>query len=390
MKAAFVVQRYGLEVNGGAEHHCRLLAEHLSKHIDVTVLTTCALDYMEWHNHYPEGLTHVNGIPVMRFAVKSPRNVKEFNRFSETVLLRPHSDADELRWMDLQGPLSPGLIDHISSNASAFDFYVFFTYLYYTTFYGLPIVGGKSILVPTAHDEPPIRLRMFGKVFTTPRFIVYNTRAERDLVHSIFGNQEVPHAVVGVGVDVSSEKKTVGFGERFGIDDRFILYLGRIDESKGCGKLFEFFQRYKSKVPGNLKLVLLGKPVMTVPSHPDIISLGFVSEEDKLTALRASELVVIPSPYESLSMVSLEAWMLNKPVLVNGGCRVLRDNCKLSNGGLYYTNYDEFEACLEYLLRNSDNRARMGSNGQRYVQANYSWPVVEEKYLEIIEKHFAG
>ncbi len=386
MKAAIVVQRYGLEVNGGAEYHCRLLAEHLSKYFEVSVLTTCALDYMEWRNHYPTGLSEVNGIPVHRFEVEKPRNVEEFNRFSEQVLLKPHSDAEELHWMDLQGPYCPSLLDHIRHNVDTYDFFVFFTYLYYTTFHGLPLVADKSLLVPTAHDELPVRLRIFRKVFTSPRTIVYNTRAERDFVHSLFQNRNVPHAVVGTGVEIPQGMNYEGFSGQCDIDHESILYVGRIDESKGCGELFEYFSRYKSQRQTGLKLVLAGKPVMVVPRHPDIISIGFVSEVEKFSALAKAKVVVLPSPYESLSMVNLEAWMLEKPVLSNGRSRALRDNCVFSNGGLYYTSYEEFQACLDYLLHNPSDRAKMGSNGHAYVEANYSWPAIEKKYLKIIDE----
>ena len=54
-KIAFVNQRYGLEVNGGSELLCRQMAEKLSEIYDVEVITTCALDYVSWENHYAAG-----------------------------------------------------------------------------------------------------------------------------------------------------------------------------------------------------------------------------------------------------------------------------------------------------------------------------------------------
>ena len=55
MKLAVVVQRYGAEINGGAELHARYIAEHLARHHDVEVLTTCARDYVTWANELPSG-----------------------------------------------------------------------------------------------------------------------------------------------------------------------------------------------------------------------------------------------------------------------------------------------------------------------------------------------
>ncbi len=50
VKLAIVVQRYGRAINGGAELHARYLAEHLARHAEVEVLTTCASDYVSWRN----------------------------------------------------------------------------------------------------------------------------------------------------------------------------------------------------------------------------------------------------------------------------------------------------------------------------------------------------
>jgi glycosyltransferase involved in cell wall biosynthesis len=162
--------------------------------------------------------------------------------------------------------------------------------------------------------------------------------------------------------------------------------VGRIDESKGCKELFDYFIRYKIENPISLKLVLLGKAVMEVPNHPDIIPLGFVSEQDKFNSIMGSELLVMPSLFESLSIVLFEAWYCKRPVLVNGNCDVLKGQCIRSNGGLWYSNYEEFKECLEILLKNRNIRKTLGENGKRFVDENYCWEIVEEKYLRFINK----
>ncbi|MBQ9827683.1 MAG: glycosyltransferase family 4 protein [Lachnospiraceae bacterium] len=387
-RIAFVVQRYGIEVNGGAELHCRQLAEHMAERYDVEILTTKAVDYVTWKNEYRNDVDTVNGLTVRRFKVAKRRNIDRFNRLSETVLTSPGDPGQELKWMELQGPCSPALVKYIGEHHDDYDLFIFFTYLYYTTFKGMPQVGRKSVLIPTAHDEPPIYLSIFRETFNAPAGIFYNTAAEKEFVEGRFGNGHILNngGYGGVGVEIPEKISPESLRKKYGIKEDFIVYVGRIDESKGCLDLFRFFREYKDRYPSDLKLVLMGRPVLQIPADPDIISLGFVSDEDKFNGIAASKLLVLPSPYESLSMVVLEAMSLKKPVLVNGNCRVLKDHCLLSNGGLYY--YDDVEFCeaLQYLINNRETAEIMGENGRAYVEAHYDWGSITDTLSEMIEK----
>jgi glycosyltransferase involved in cell wall biosynthesis len=372
-------------VNGGAELLCRLIAEHLSKYCDVEVITTCAKDYISWRDEYKRGRDSVNGITVWRFSVDTPRDIQNFNKISERIFGRIHNKEDEIEWMKQQGPYSTELLNYISNNKNVYDLFVFITYLYCTTFFGLPLVKEKAILVPTAHDEPPIYLSIFESLFELPKAMIFSTDEEKHFVLSKFNNQNLPNDIIGVGIDIPKQIDPENFKRKFRIDN-FIIYAGRIDASKGCDELFKYFLRYKSESQSNIKLVLIGKPVMNVPKHPDIISLGFVSEQDKFDGIKASKLLIMPSKYESLSMVIMEAWLCKNAVLVNGKCEVLKGHVIKSNGGLWYKNYDEFRDSLLLLLSSKRLRDKMGENGKRYVEENYNWNKVEGKYLRLLER----
>lgn len=74
-KICCVVQRYGMEVNGGAELHCRQISERLTPFYDVEVLTTKAIDYMSWKDEYSEDEEILNSVKVRRFSVAVERNL---------------------------------------------------------------------------------------------------------------------------------------------------------------------------------------------------------------------------------------------------------------------------------------------------------------------------
>lgn len=386
-KIAFVVQRYGLEVNGGAELECRQLAEHMNEKYEVEILTTKAVDYVTWKDEYTQNRDTVNGVLVRRFSVKEPRNNKEFNLLSEKVLQGKSTKEEEELWMKKQGPYSVELVEYIKGHKEDYDVFVFFTYLYYTTYFGIQEVYGKSILIPTAHDETPIYLNIFRRMFQLPQGIFYQTKEEKEFVERKFQVKSIPNndGYGGVGVEAPADISAEAFRQKYGLG-KFIIYIGRIDEHKGCKDLFTYFKEYKNRNGGDLKLVLMGKEIIRVPDTKDIISLGFVSDEDKFNGLAACEFLVLPSQFESLSMVVLEAMKIGRPVLVNGKCEVLKGHCVRSNGGLYYQNFYEFEGCMNYLMNHADICKKMGKNGQTYVAENYQWDVIIKRLSDLVEE----
>jgi glycosyltransferase involved in cell wall biosynthesis len=386
VKLAVVVQRYGQTINGGAELHARYIAERLARHAEVEVLTTCASDYITWRNELPAGVEQINGVAVRRFPVKHERNPVDFGRLSELVFEKRHSVADELEWLDAEGPSSPALIDYIAKRADRFDYWFFFSYRYYHAFHGARAAGHRAILVPTAERDSAIGLAIFKPLFSGVRALMYNSPEEQAMIQALSGNQNVPGVVVGIGSEVPQNPQPGRFRQKFNVRGPFAVYVGRIDENKGCKELFEFFQSYIRDIPGRLSLVLIGNSVLPVPRHARIRHLGFLEDTDKFDAIAAADLLVMPSYFESLSMVALEAWALGKPVLANGTCDVLKGQCIRSNAGLYYEGAAEFVETLSAIERNRWLSASLGRNGRHFYRENYDFPVIERKYLDMLAR----
>jgi glycosyltransferase involved in cell wall biosynthesis len=419
MKLAFIIQRYGTEVLGGAEQLCRLVAERLAAQHDVEVLTTCARDYVTWKNEYQEGPDRVRGVTVRRFANARTREIASFNNYSDWIFSHSHSRADEMEWLKLQGPWCPALGDYIRRHHQQYDVLVFFTYLYAPTVLGLEIAPSRSVLVSTAHDEPAIRLGIFKEVFARPAAICYLTEGERRFVQHQFPDRPLLEELVGVGVelpppqpyprlqpipesdspatptddgeDVTQEfpshllARGAVFRRRHRMDGPIVLYGGRIDPGKGCEELLEYFSTYV-KEGGDGTLALMGVKLMALPEDPYVRFAGLLSDQERLQALEAATVVVCPSPFESLSLLALEAMSVGTPVLANARSPVLVEHCIRSNGGLYYADRDEFVECLKLLVGDTRLRNAMGRNGRDYVRTSYRWDVVLGKYERIFAK----
>lgn len=386
MKVAIVVQRYGAEIAGGAELHARYIAEHLARHVGVEVLTTCARDYITWADDYPPGESTVGPIRVRRFPVAQPRDPRTFGTWSERVFTTRHSVNDELAWLDAEGPTCPLLVRYLADHQADYDYVLFFSFRYYHAYHGVLAVPGKAILVPTAERDEALGLGIFPPMLRSVRGFMFNSPEERALLQAVAGSDDTPGVVVGVGSEVPAATNPDRFRQRTGIHERTAIYIGRIDENKGCVELFDFWKRYASITPGGLTLVLIGTPVLPIPDHPRIKHLGFVSDEEKYDALAAAEFLIMPSYFESLSMVALEAWALGKPVLVNGRCDVLRGQAMRSNAGLYYENFAEFVEAVRVLDGTASTAAALGQNGRRFFRTHYAWPVVERKYLDMFDR----
>ena len=385
MKIAIVVQRYGAAINGGAELHARYIAEHLARYADVRVLTTCARDYLTWRNEFPPGVEHVNGIPVERFPVVRERNEAEFGLRSDHVFSRRHSLKEELDWLTSEGPASVALIERLSRGRTDFDFVVLFCARYFHAYHGARVAADRAVLVPTAERDPALGLAMFGPIFRGVRAVMYNSPEEQTLIRAATSNDHVPGVVVGIGSEIPETVEPARARAKFDLTGSYLVYVGRIDANKGCAELFDFFTRYTATRHEAPTLVLIGKPVMDLPEHPRIRHIGFVDDCDKFDVIAGATALVIPSYYESLSMVALEAWALGRPVIANAHCDVLLGQCLRSNAGLYYANAEEFGAVVARLLVDDALVDRLGGNGRQFYEQNYSWPVIERKYLNMFE-----
>jgi len=390
----------------------------------VDVLTTCARDYITWKNEYPEGTDRIRGVNVRRFANARTREIEAFNRYSDWIFNYDHSDQDEMSWLEQQGPWCPALLEHLERQQRNYDVLIFFTYLYAPTVLGLEVAPGRSVLVPTAHDEPAIRLEIFNDVFRRPGALCYLTESEREFVHQQFAERPLLEEVAGVGIEIppsqpyprmpaeeeppEAERSTdvsTGsddemsprafpshllvrgsvFRRRHRLHGPIVLYGGRIDPGKGCEELLQYFSEYV-KEGGDATLALMGVKLMSLPEEPFIRFAGLLSDRERLHALEAATVVVCPSPYESLSLLALESLSVGTPILANARSAVLVEHCVHSNGGLYYADRDEFVEALKLLVADERLRAGLGRNGRDYVRRNYRWDVVLGKYERVFAK----
>jgi len=383
-KIAIVVQRYGTEVTGGSESLARAIAERLTEDHHVTVLTTRAKDYVTWRNELPEGTETLNNVEVIRFSVEKERDLESFNRFSDHLYPRLNTKKEEEEWLERQGPYAPRLIDYLAKRKDEFDAILFFTYLYYPTYWGLKAAPERSILVPTAHDEPPLRLSIFEDVFRAPKAFAFCSGPEEELVKIRFGIQNRPSTVIGIGIETPEQPDVEGFRIRHDIKGAYVLYAGRIDAGKGCAEMLDFYTRYRRDCRGAAQLLLIGKLAMPTPRNPGVHYLGYLSEEEKFAAIAGAKAMICPSPYESLSISLLEAFSLGTPALVSSRSPVLLDHAVRSRAALHYSCSDEYTESLDILMHEEPLRVVLADNGRQYVRENYRWDVVISKYRDAV------
>ena len=406
-KIGLVVQRYGRQINGGAEVLARMVAEKLALKYDITVLTSRAVDYHFWEPELPEGRSEENGVKIIRFDHKPKASAKEVHRLNRqyrgrhlyqkfyrfigeplwylklfpTAAIR---EQDGLKWVENQGPATYNLIKYLEDNEQSYDAFIFVTYLYYPTVAGLLAVPHKSIFIPTMHDEQPAYFPIFKKTMVAPRSLMFLTESEKIFSNQLFNIADIRQDVMSVGIDAVDDQKNSEVIKKFNIKGKYIIYVGRIDAAKGCKDLLKSFVSFTNSNKESITLVLAGKNMIEAAVNENIIYAGFVSEEEKEQLMKHAEALIIPSKYESLSLVVLESFACKVPVIANGECEVLKDHIVNSNGGWTYTNEGEFFNVLKKVIEGAENKQK-GLNGYEYVTNNYSWQKAMTIFDEAIE-----
>ncbi|CAN5555472.1 glycosyltransferase family 4 protein [soil metagenome] len=387
MKLACVIHRYGADIAGGSEAHCRQLAERLAAagH-EVAVFTSCAKDYVTWANAYPAGTSMLNGVTIRRFPVRRTRRIKVFADLSDEVFDARSSPDRQEAWFGENGPHTPALLEHLRLHGREFDLVLFWSYRYAPTFFGLPLVADRAVLLPTAENDPAIGLDVLEEFFRKPAGFLFLTPEEEALVTLRAGEALDPSAVIGAGLAPAPPRGDRARLDALDVPPQFVLYLGRVDRNKGCHTMFEYFAEHLADGGADTTLVLAGPAKLTIPSHPRIMPLGLVDDGTRDALLAHAVALIVPSPYESLSMSLLEGWNHGTPALVNAFCAVLQGQARRANGGVWYRSAREFSAGLTWLLTEPKGSRALGAQGRAYVSREYRWPVVMQRVEALLEE----
>jgi glycosyltransferase involved in cell wall biosynthesis len=417
VKFAFITPRYGAEFNTGAEHACRLLAEQIAKRHDVDVLTTTARDSSQWKNEYSEGSDRVRGALVRRFAVSAMPERSSLSDLARRLREGPRCRADEMSWVRHAGPWSSGLMEHIKRQHRSYDALVFFGLLHPLTVSGLEVAPERSILFPHVHLRSEMRFDLWAEVLMAARAVGYFSNSERRLVHAYIGIAPQFEEVIGIGVDPPPQQsyprhqqdpadvitpeddsaseddspidesylggRGIPFRRRHRLYDNFALFGGRVEPGNGCEEMLEYFDSFATARAEDMRLVLMGVKMMTVPEAPYLRLAGVLPDRERMTAYEAASITIAPGATDLLSQSLLESLAVGTPVLANAANEAAVEHCRRANAGLYYSNRDEFVGALN-VLQTPALRERMGENGRRYIRNYHQWDAVLGRFERLV------
>jgi glycosyltransferase involved in cell wall biosynthesis len=418
VKFAFVTPRYGADLSAGIEHACRLIAEHVCERHDVDVLTTCARDHRTWKNEYSEGADRVRGVLVRRFGVSQVPDHIGFDALSQRLQMSPHSRAEELEWVRLHGPWSPGLLEYLKRANRSYDVLVFFGLWHPLTVHGVEIAPERSVLFPYLQLQPALRFGIWPDVARSVRGLGFFSEAERRLLHSYLGVRHAGEEVVGIGVDPPPQQayprhqqdpndsitddeehgtedesdepdyldgRGIPFKRRHRLYGRFALYGGRVESDNGCEEMLEYFDTFAAS-ENDTTLVLMGVKMMKVPEEPYVRLAGVIPDRERMTAYEAADVTIAPASDDLLAQPLLESLAVGTPVLASARNAAAVEHCRRAGAGLYYRNREEFVGALTLLTSNAQLREKLGGNGRTYIRSHHRWDGVLGRFDRLISR----
>lgn len=390
-KLGFVIPWFGEKIPGGAEAELRGLTRHLAESgIELEILTTCVKEFLaDWNeNYHKPGVTMEGGITIRRFRVRK-RDAEAFHKVNLKLMRNeiPLKGEEEKIFAD-EMINSPALYEYIAKHKEEYGLFIFIPYMFGTTYYGIQQCMEKAVLIPCFHNESYVYMDIFKQLFPKVAGMIFHAEPEAELAQKVYGLSKADTAVLGEGVDTDLTYDSGRFRQKYKIDQPFILYAGRKDVGKNIYALIHNFAEYKSRNSNDLKLVLIGGGSVVLPEsiERDVFDLGFVDLQDKYDAYAAAELLCQPSKNESFSLVIMESWLCERPVLVHADCAVTSHFVRQSGGGLYFQDYFEFEGAVNYLLTHMDIAGEMGRQGRAFVLDHFAWDVIVKKYTAYFER----
>jgi glycosyltransferase involved in cell wall biosynthesis len=374
-----VSPRFSPEVVGGVETLLRRLALQLvERGWDIEVLTTTAEDEATWGGDLPP-FEDDHGVRVRRFRPLL-RRAPRFDAVSRVFFRTPPGFRPEALWVRAQGPWAPRLVRTLATLPPGPTLAA--PYLFHPVLAGLPAAPHPRILLPAAHPERPLKLRVVTRAVAAADALWYSAPEERELLeaaHPVAAGK--PSAIGTVGIEAGR-----GNGARFrratGIQGPFFIHGGRQARGKGAEVLLAGIAALRRRHP-DVRLVLTGDGAR----HDDgaVVHLGRLDPQLFADAIAASIAVVVPGTMESLSLLALEAWSSGRPCLLRGDSAVLAGQARRSGGALLFDDAAGFAERSATLLEQPQLAAQLGRRGRAYVRREHSPESVVRRLEELID-----
>ncbi len=406
MRLAFVIPWYGADISGGAEAECYGLVHALRQshpELKIEVVTTALKEFAgDWnHNFHREGSQIEDEILVHRFCAE-PVNRRLYSKIQPKLarlfvgdLWKNGKRRSPLPWLFERFYIHNMVQSHsmtrfLRANRDHFDFFVFIPYMFGTTWSGSRAVGGeKSVIIPCLHNERYAYMSIYQKMAQSARALLVHVPAEQRLAMRLYNLPKSKVPILGEMVDCSvAFGDSQRFRDKYNIRKPYLLYAGRIVDGKNVPLMVRHYLEFRgnSNHGNDVDLVLIGKGDLSFPSaqFPGVHAVGFVPVADKFDAMRGALAFCQPSTNESFSIVQMESWLQETPVIVNRDCEVTVEHCDGSGGGWIFDGGHSFREIVDGLILNPENRSDRGLLGRKYVLKNYTAAAVTSRFVAII------
>ncbi len=392
MKLLYTITAYPPST-GGAQLHQHLLAQQLKSKHKIQIVS-------QWDNNRTDWLLGttvmapsvnkdyiIDGIPVHRFGITIQDKLKlapyiplyyPFMRFALSRI------ANQMEVFVEPLLASIDVIHNVRIGREG---------LSYASFQAARKQNIPFIFTPFHHPRwVGWRYKAYIELYKQADRVIALTKTEKETLISL-GVSEERIAVTGMGPVLSTEAHPNNFLKQYNIDGPIVLFLGQHYLYKGFRQVLESAQIVWQKIP-EVEFVFIGPPVGQSEKYYESIDdkrihrLGKVNLQDKTNALAAATLLCVPSSQESFGGVYTEAWSFAKPVI---GCaipavsEVIDDEI---NGYLVKQEPGQIAERILALIQNPQRATEMGLNGQKKVNARYTWErlaeLTEQAYREAI------
>jgi glycosyltransferase involved in cell wall biosynthesis len=270
-------------------------------------------------------------------------------------------------------------------------------------YYGAKIGNMPYIVIPLFHvGHPEYECYSLFDLLQKANAIITLTSYEAEYLTT----KAIPHDkihVIGAGVNPNDFIDANGerFKEKHGlIDSPLILFLGNRTASKGIFTLIESMKYVKQRYP-DVRLILAGRSgreyneyysTLPLELQSSILDVGVLSKQEKADAFSAADIFVMPSKFESIGLVYLEAWMCSTPVI--GSYSPTISNVINDGEDGFLIDFGDSVVLgkkIVHLLKNDMLREEMGKVGRNKVLKKYTWNTITSKiealYLSVVNNY---